>query len=481
MSKRTICSARAEPATIRVAPRATPRNVANQRMKILLWDGGSQISGLRAPTLSPGLHAAARQRADSAVVAAAFRSLLVREGRDPACYFPSVEQEVLGPARPPVRAGTPLANLVGWLWIALVDGATIGLRVRADAASARIATVLYVFGQALALGLVATGAAVGWRLLERAPRGRWLLALGMGWLFAWIVVGPDLAGALQWLPSSVHLWLVALLLALIATALAWLGLRAGDRVTVQRWPGVLCLAAGGALVIANAVLFPVSYPGVHLLGLLAAGWIAARGMPWLIGDRPRPEPHLQRILFALAATGGAIAVLRAPANRELLLLLREPGAALAPYLAELRPARAIVHRIPEAQRQWFEDRSGLPAIPASKPPLVRQPLVIMLSIDSFRADLLADPRRRADLPELFRLREESTYFSRARSAGTSTAPSLAALFSGLYYSQQHWEIKEGAGPDVYPNADPNLRFPQLLAAAGVTTVSFQPVRFLLNE
>jgi arylsulfatase A-like enzyme len=108
-------------------------------------------------------------------------------------------------------------------------------------------------------------------------------------------------------------------------------------------------------------------------------------------------------------------------------------------------------------------------------------VVIMVGIDSLRVDVMDDPRREADLPELFRLRRESTYFAGARSPGSSTAPAMAAIFSGLYYSQLYWRLVPGAGPDVYPDQDNTPRFPELLDTAGVPTVTVDAVGFLLNR
>jgi len=187
------------------------------------------------------------------------------------------------------------------------------------------------------------------------------------------------------------------------------------------------------------------------------------------------------VLLPLAAVGAALAVARAPGNQELIVLLREPAAVLAPFLAELRPPVAASERIPEGQRAWFQDRSALPAIAPSSPPLVRDPVVVMVGIDSFRADLMADPRRQTDLPELFRLQRESTAFANARAPGTSTAPSLSAVFSGLYYSQLFWRLMPGAGPDVYPDDDDSPRFPELLSDSGIPTATFDSGGFLLNR
>jgi hypothetical protein len=388
-------------------------------------------------------------------------------------------QQLIGSGRRAGEAGSPLMAFAGWLWIALVTGAAVAVRARAGMAG-HVATILHVIGEIVAVGLAMVALSALWRRL--APllgRGRWVAAASAAWLFARTVLGGDLAGLHHWLPGWVQPAMIQLAGALAGTLVAALAGTVSARLH-GRWIGAVCLAVGGALAAADAHLYPISYPGMHLLGVLVAGSLAARGVHAVAGTW-RPDAHLERALLPVAAVGAALAVVRAPGNQELILLLREPAAVLTPFLAELRPALPASWRIPEGQRAWFQDRSGLPAIPPSSPPLVKEPVVIMLSIDSFRADVLADPRRQADLPELFRLRDQSTYFATARSAGSSTAPSLSSVFSGKYYSQLYWRLVPGAGPDVYPDQDPSPRFPELLSAAGIPTVTFDSGGFLLNR
>jgi hypothetical protein len=386
-----------------------------------------------------------------------------------------VQQELIGRERR-AEIGAPFVALAGWLWIAAVDAATVASQVRAITWPLRLLTALDVLGQVLVLGVVATFVSAGWRRLARLGRWRWLGAVGGAWLFARAVLADDLAGLHHWLPVWVRPWLLILMVALCGTLATGLLVALTTR-ALRHWPGALCLPVSGALTMLDALLFPISYAGLHLLGVLACGSLAAAGARWAL---PLPDARPPRWVVALAGASVFLAVARPPGNQELILLLREPGAVLAPYLAQVRPALAASGRITEAQRPWFRDRSRLPAIAPSSPPLLPDPMVILVGIDSFRADLMSDPRRQTDLPELFRLRRESTYFSNARGAGSSTVPSLAAVFSGLYYSQQYWGLMEGAGPDVYPDQDANPRFPELLSRAGVTTVTVDGLGFLLD-
>ena len=360
--------------------------------------------------------------------------------------------------------------MLGWLWIAGVSAVTVALRVRPGTAWDGATVVLHAAGEALALGLVIIALQAG---LTRLGRWRWLVGAGLGWLFAWGVLAADLSGLQRPLPAWFHLWLVTGLAALLGAGVVWLFTRLAARLHGKRWPALVGLGGGGWLAVVGALSYPGSYLGLHLLCLMTSGWLAGLALP-------APPPRARRPITVAMLVWAAFALLRAPSNAQLLLLLGEPAAALSPYLAELRPALRGNHRIPEGQRAWFQDRSALPPVPPS-PPLVKAPVVVMMGIDSFRADLMDDPRREADLPELFRLRRESTYFATARSPGASTAPAFTTVFSGKYYSQLYWRLRAGAGPDVYADLDPTVRFPQLLTEAGVSTATFDALGFLLND
>src|SRR5262249_17800725 len=51
-----------------------------------------------------------------------------------------------------------------------------------------------------------------------------------------------------------------------------------------------------------------------------------------------------------------------------------------------------------------------------------------------------------------------------------------------YYSQLYWTSRPGENPEsVYPHKDPSPRFPELLAKAGVATVTFTGMPGLVND
>ena len=113
--------------------------------------------------------------------------------------------------------------------------------------------------------------------------------------------------------------------------------------------------------------------------------------------------------------------------------------------------------------------------------LAAPPLVVLLTIDAVRADLLADPERARQLPTLTRLAREGVYFSDARAPGSQTAVTLTATFAGKHASELAWAAY-GTGDyrHQYAAADPTPRWPEWLSAQGIDTFKVVSLAFLSN-
>jgi arylsulfatase A-like enzyme len=120
--------------------------------------------------------------------------------------------------------------------------------------------------------------------------------------------------------------------------------------------------------------------------------------------------------------------------------------------------------------------------PATEPRLIKDPIVLLLTIDAFRADLISDPKYEEKLPTLHRLKRDGIYFSFAHSPSPQTAASIAAIFSGRTHSQLRWsEHPLLSNPaKTFPHEDPRARFPELLAQAGTETVVAASTNTFLN-
>jgi hypothetical protein len=66
------------------------------------------------------------------------------------------------------------------------------------------------------------------------------------------------------------------------------------------------------------------------------------------------------------------------------------------------------------------------------------PLVILLTIDALRADVILSRTHDRKLANLAELRDESASFELARSPSPSTLTTVTSLFAGKYYSQLYW-------------------------------------------
>jgi len=252
-----------------------------------------------------------------------------------------------------------------------------------------------------------------------------------------------------------------------------------------RWLPVL-LAIGG--ITTNHLLLRDDYPGVHgaiswtaatLMGAALAPAVAVRvaaRLSWR--GRPRGARYGLAAGLAIALAG----LLIAPSNPVRLAQFREPGASAAWAFAmtvwslpDMPEAKA-----PEGSA-WYTARESLPDID-SGPRTKLNKIVVLITVDALRADVVLDPANDDRFPTLARLKRTGTTFTMARSPGSQTSVSLSALFSGKYFSQLYWS-KHGTGRRRfdYPVRDPTRRFPAVLGSAGVTTVSYCSVNFLADE
>ena len=142
-------------------------------------------------------------------------------------------------------------------------------------------------------------------------------------------------------------------------------------------------------------------------------------------------------------------------------------------------------RAPGSGARFFRAaRAEDPPIPPTGQPLAdtSAPVVVFITIDALRADALADRGRDATWPTLARLRDESAWFTRARSPGSQTAVSLTATFSGRTFSELFW-ARHGVGSArfEYAAADPTPRLPAMLDEEGIDTFKVVGTNFLANE
>jgi arylsulfatase A-like enzyme len=273
--------------------------------------------------------------------------------------------------------------------------------------------------------------------------------------------------------------LIASAVPLAAAVGRWLSRRAAGAAL-----GIITAIAG---LVLNASVLPSDYSGIHFF----IAWCSATLAGQSLVERPLPRirrlhqrfvglPRLARVALSLSALllGAAVLVVPPPASAA-MVLTRSDGSAFHWFFSRLRAAgRRHLATPAHSDSPWFRERSALPPIVPSAPrSLPEDALVILLTMDALRAELIGSGDFDAELPNLARLRDQSVWFSEARAPGTLTKVSLSTLFMGTYFSQQYWT---GSGSKA-PREDPSPRFPALLADAGVRTISLRAITWLRND
>ncbi len=383
--------------------------------------------------------------------------------------------------RPSLRA--PSAHLAAWSWLALIHAALLALRLPGELPRATwLQAQGFVVAHTLAIG-VALSLAFGvwaWLPQRRTGFGR-LVAVLVGWPVLAFLMAEDFSGPITRLPPSIPptVWLALLGLGATMGLLASFEVGRGFARPGFWWGGLVAVTG---VTVVNAHVLPLAYPGLHLWVALASGLFLAATFTEASGSAVSGSRRLLVVGWLCFVGVAAAGFIARPSNRTLLELSYQPVALLMPFIAPHFTERSSPFHIPSNQREWFVDRSRARAVrPTAGNPLPKDALVVMLGIDSLRADVLSDENNRARLPTLFRLRDSGVWFKNARSPGTSTAPALASLFSSRYYSQLYWTTYTKRKPEVFPHSDSSPRFPELLSERGVRTVTVDTAGWLLNE
>jgi hypothetical protein len=381
------------------------------------------------------------------------------------------------------------ATLAGWLAVALYHLGDIALLpLGPEDVSGRVLHAVIDLGHVLAVALaIAAAVALFPRLAARFEDARLAsiscVALAAS-AFGLIVVAGDLEGAFdRWMPEASSDW--PRLLGSVAVAQTITGCFVLGRFCARpRWR-VVAVAAGMALIAANAFVLKNGYPGAHVLlstsgATLIAASLAFAVVPprfaWLSGSRAARTPprgvlrwlRPATVAWAIAVTLAMASVVRAPPSGVQVELLERDTPLLFPWLRRLyapAPAREIT--IPRELLPAFEHRSQRPDIPPPPEQLLPEgPIVVMITIDALRYDLL-EPRHRQVAPNLHEIRANGVYFTQARSSASDTNDAMATLFTGLHHSMLNWT---GRRRSVTLKRERRPRFPELLQKAGVETV-----------
>ncbi|MFT3765999.1 MAG: sulfatase-like hydrolase/transferase [Minicystis sp.] len=372
------------------------------------------------------------------------------------------------PALPEAQAISPPAAVLG---------AFVAVAVEADLASAallpssagfrgvRLAHLALAALQLLGCGaLIAAATLLFARLSARRRLPAFPFVLIAAGIVAALVVPEDLGGLAEKLSEKHAAKLVpALVTGVVVTITALVSVLGFIKRRFSRIPAI---ALGLLLGAANAFVLEHDYPGIHLTIALTAGVVLAVG----IAGARRPRARVSPRLGAIGAAVGAAAIVAPVPNAITSDMLRATGSVVAPFASRIHASKAQAARIPAEQRAWFSARAKLPDLPPrSTGVLPRDGVVVLLTVDALRADVIMSGKYDDRLPNFKALKEESVRFTKARAPGAQTVPVVTGLFSGKYYTQLYWS--GGTAKHAWSTKDESVRFPEVLRDAGVLTVT----------
>jgi len=384
------------------------------------------------------------------------------------------------------------AALVAALFAAISNAVTIAVSFpMPPRVVTRVWHHAYDLGHFLALGLAAAGLVSAWKRFGEGKK-TWIAVAGLGAItvgVAGLVMPADLlnwssrigAGRPPWFSRG------ALALASIGTGLLVpIGWTIG-RLLARKWLRWLGVALGGTAIALNPVHLPNDYLGVHLFitlvgGALFASALAGAALPRPLAKISKTGKKIWTPALAMASIIAAASLVVKPKPTVGLELLRSSGSVLAPHsLRSHAEGKLPPVEVAERERPFFESRLAAPPVPPSAPrPAAENPIVLVLSIDGMRADVLYSGRHDKSIPVLASLRRRSAYFVNARAPGAQTAYTLASLFTGTYFSQQYW-VWRIENNNLWLHEDPTPRLPSILAERGVSTVNFASAWWLVNK
>jgi hypothetical protein len=260
-------------------------------------------------------------------------------------------------------------------------------------------------GQTFALGVLATALVVLFRFLglKKLRFQALALVLPAGFLGV-LLLDTDVSGLADrlslWSKFSYQplLFAVSFLFGMVIPAAFLLG-----RALARRFFRIGALLLGLSLAVVSAEVMRGLYEGLHLFAVLSSAIMVAAA---LVGAKlPERGRKAQRAiglsLMGATTLWGILAVTVVPSDTVRLALLGLPAAVLSPY-PWFAPDDGGEDWAPsKEQEQWFQSRDALPDIPPTEPRLFQtEPLVLFITIDSLRADVLQDEKRRTALPFL---------------------------------------------------------------------------------
>lgn len=373
---------------------------------------------------------------------------------------------------------------IAWLVAGTCNAASLQRSYGFSSSATHLLHHAFDAGHFIALGLVSAGICGVYRRFGNVrSRFKYLaLTIGSGALGA-VLLPPDLSNMAERIAGSYGSIAENALLAgsTIAITLGIPIAHALGRLLARPWLRWLGIIIGTIILATHALFLPGFYHGIHLwmaasaatlFASALAGAVLPIALTRLLAKLTRPR--LRNGMLAFLSAYAAVSIGRSPPSAVAMLLVGNDGSLLPHFLLQLihAPTPLRTAEIAPDLKPWFADRKTHPPIAPSKPPVLpANPVVILVSIDCLRADVVLSGKHDQSLPSLARLRQYATSFTNVRSTSSGTMASLASIFLGTYYSEQYWTGHDKDATTT-PHEDNDPRVQELLNEAHVKTVTF---------
>jgi hypothetical protein len=384
---------------------------------------------------------------------------------------------------PPIAP--PPAAFLGFVVAALVHVPAVW--AGASAAGASVFTALVIdAAHFVCAGLIAAAGVGAWtrwsrRRLAVAAAALMTLAIAVGWPVLESDFHNFCIRQSDKIPPLLNRFLLTSSTSMAIPAALLVG-RALARFRWGRWVG---LAVAVGMFAANERLLPRDYVGIHLYLAWIAAILAGATLAGATVSVPFALPKLSAaaaVGIPLAAGILGVATLGAvrPSARVLSALAGLDGSVLVPFTGRLHAH--LRRRSPklDVHDPWLERRNDVATTQVFPPGFPSKGIVILLTIDALRADLVDSKKYDDHFPNLANLRKRSLVFAQARAPGTATRPSLACTYMGTYTFQQYWIERRGTFAAM-PTHDDSVRFPELLIEQRVWTANLTSMRSISNR
>ncbi len=240
---------------------------------------------------------------------------------------------------------------------------------------------------------------------------------------------------------------------------------------------------GLSLYVVNNSFSPLDNTGIHFFMSVATALLFAAAFAGIARDVARKAEALRSpvrsAIWLSFVAWGTWAIAYPHESAVLVEASHWPSALLVEELAWSHD-KARTSRAPLLNPYFRNRKDQAPIPPSHALNLAQDAIVLLISVDGMRADVLSNPKERAFVPVIDKLAKGGAEFTEARATGSQTVVSLSGLSTSSYFSQQEWTRKSPTA-ELWPWNDQRPHLAQLLTTAKVRTVSIPTATWLTDE